>query len=249
MTNLVDKEKVVLVTGSSRGIGKAIAIEFAAKGYNVVINYNNSKQEAVDLKKHIEERHNVNALAIKADVSNENDVTTMVSTILKEFGKIDVLVNNAGIAIDKQFEDRTVEDWKKTLSINLIGPFIVSKYVGEKMVQNKSGKIINISSTNGIDAFFPTSVDYDASKAGLINLTHNLAIQYAPYIIVICVAPGWVNTDMNKQLPKELIEEETERIYKKRFAEPSEIAKLVVFLASEDADFINDEIIKIDGGY
>lgn len=249
MNNLGDQEKIVLVTGSSRGIGKAIIIEFAAKGYNVVINYNKSEQEAFDLKKYIEENYNVKALAIKTDVSNENDVTTMVSTILKEFGKIDILVNNAGIAIDKEFEDRTVKDWKRTLSINLIGPFIVSRCVGNEMIKRKSGKIINISSTNGIDAFFPTSVDYDASKAGLINLTHNLAIQYAPYINVNCVAPGWVNTDMNKQLPKELIEEETERIYKKRFAEPSEIAKLVVFLASEDADFINDEVIKIDGGY
>ena len=249
MNNVGKQEKAVLVTGSSRGIGKAIIIEFAAKGYNVVINYNNSEQEALDLKKYIEEIYNVKALAIKADVSNENDVEIMVYTILKEFGRIDVLVNNAGIAIDKDFEDRTVQDWKETLNINLIGPFIVSKCVGKKMLDNKNGKIINISSTNGIDAFFPTSIDYDASKAGLINLTHNLAIQYAPYINVNCVAPGWVNTDMNKQLPKDLIEEETERIYKKRFAEPSEIAKLVVFLASEDADFINDEVIKIDGGY
>ena len=157
--------------------------------------------------------------------------------------------NNAGIAIDKEFEDRTVEDWKRTLSVNLIAPFIVSKYVGNEMLKNKSGKIINISSTNGINAFFPTSIDYDASKAGLINLTHNLAIQFAPYINVNCVAPGWVNTDMNKELPKDLIEEETNKIYKKRFAEPSEIAKVVTFLASDDADFINDEIIKVDGGY
>ena len=249
MNNVGNKEKVVLVTGSSRGIGKAIILEFADKGYNVIINYNNNEQKALELKKYIEEKYNVKVLAIKADVSNENDVKEMITTILEEFGKIDILVNNAGIAIDKEFKDRTVEDWKKTLSINLIGPFILSKYVGEKMIENKSGKIINISSTNGIDAFFPTTVDYDASKAGLINLTHNLAIQFAPYINVNCVAPGWVNTDMNKELPKELIDEETAKIYKKRFAEPSEIAKLVVFLASEDADFINDEVIKMDGGY
>lgn len=117
------------------------------------------------------------------------------------------------------------------------------------MLKNQSGKIINISSTNGINAFFPTSIDYDASKAGLINLTHNLTIQFAAYINVNCVAPGWVNTDMNKELSIDLIEEETNRIYKKRFAEPSEIAKVVTFLASNDADFINDEIIKVDGGY
>lgn len=243
------KNKVVLVTGSARGIGKATIIEFARKGYDVVINYIKSDKEANDLKKTLETDFKVKALTIKADVSNENDVNNMVSKIMNNFGRIDVLVNNAGIAIDKEFDDRTFDDWNKTLTINLIGPFLVSKYVGKIMVKQKKGKIINIASTNGINAFFPTSIDYDASKAGLINLTHNLALQFAPYVNVNCVAPGWVNTDMNKNLPKELIEEETEKIYKKRFAEPSEIGKVICFLASEDADFINDEIIKIDGGY
>ena len=241
--------KVALVTGSSRGIGKAIITDFAKKGYNVVINYIKEYNEAERLKEKLENEYGIKALTIKADVSNEDEVQEMVTNIKKEFKRIDVLVNNAGIAIDKEFEDRTVEDWKRTLSVNLIAPFIVSKYVGNEMLKNKSGKIINISSTNGINAFFPTSVDYDSSKAGLINLTHNLAIQFAPYINVNCIAPGWVNTDMNKELPKDLIEEETNRIYKKRFAEPSEIAKVVTFLASDDADYINDEIIKVDGGY
>lgn len=241
--------KVALVTGSSRGIGKAIVEDFAKKGYNVVINYIKEDEEAKKLKEELENEYTVKVLAIRADVSNEHEVKDMIINIINEFGKIDVLVNNAGIAIDKEFEDRNVEDWKRTLNVNLIAPFIVSKYVGKEMLKSKSGKIINISSTNGIDAFFPTSIDYDASKAGLINLTHNLAIQFAPYINVNCVAPGWVNTDMNKNLPKELVEEETNRIYKKRFAEPSEIAKVVTFLASDDADFINDEVIKVDGGY
>ena len=241
--------KVALVTGSSRGIGKAIITDFARKGYNVVINYIKEDNEAERLKEKLENEYSIKALTIKADVSNEDEVQEMIANIKKEFKRIDVLVNNAGIAIDKEFEDRTVEDWKRTLSVNLIAPFIVSKYVGNEMLKNKSGKIINISSTNGINAFFPTSIDYDASKAGLINLTHNLAIQFAPYINVNCVAPGWVNTDMNKELPKDLIEEETNRIYKKRFAEPSEIAKVVTFLASEDADYINDEIIKVDRRY
>ena len=241
--------KVALVTGSSRGIGKAIITDFARKGYNVVINYIKEDNEAERLKEKLENEYSIKALTIKADVSNEDEVQEMVANIKKEFKRIDVLVNNAGIAIDKEFEDRTVEDWKRTLSVNLIAPFIVSKYVGNEMLKNKYGRIINISSTNGINAFFPTSIDYDASKAGLINLTHNLAIQFAPYINVNCVAPGWVNTDMNKELPKDLIEEETNRIYKKRFAEPSEIAKVVTFLASDDADYINDEIIKVDGGY
>lgn len=243
------ENKVVLVTGSSKGIGKATIIEFAKRGYNVVINYNNSENEAFELKEYIISNFGVKAIAIKADVSSENEVKNMVETIINHFNHIDVLVNNAGIAIDKEFEDRTIEDWNKTLKINLIAPFIVSKYVGNEMLKQKSGKIINVSSTNGINSFFPTSIDYDASKAGIINLTHNLAIQFAPYINVNCVAPGWVNTEMNKELPKELIEEETNKIYMKRFAEPSEIGKVICFLASEDANFINSEVIKVDGGY
>ena len=241
--------KVALVTGSSRGIGKAIVEDFAKKGYNVVINYIKENEEAEKLKRELEKQYKIKARCIKSDVSNENEVRDMIRNIINEFGKIDVLVNNAGIAIDREFEDRTIDDWKQTLNVNLIAPFIVSKYVGNEMLKNKSGKIINISSTNGINSFFPTSIDYDASKAGLINLTHNLAIQFAPYINVNCVAPGWVNTEMNKELPKNLIEEEINRVYKKRFAQPSEIAKVVTFLASDDADFINDEVIKVDGGY
>lgn len=240
---------VVLVTGSSKGIGNATIIEFAKRGYNVVINYHNSEQEAIELKQYIDSTFNVEALLVKADVTNENEVKEMVTAIINKFNHIDVLVNNAGIAIDKEFEDRTIEDWNVTLKTNLIAPFIISKYIGKEMMKQKKGTIINVSSTNGINTFFPTSIDYDASKAGLINLTHNLAIQFAPYINVNCVAPGWVNTEMNKELPKELIEEETDKIYKKRFAEPSEIGKVICFLASEDASFINDEVIKVDGGY
>ena len=172
----------------------------------------------------------------------------MVQETINKFRRIDVLVNNAGIAIDKEFEDRTVEDWKRTLEVNTIGTFLVSKYASENMMKNKSGKIINISSTSGIDICFPTSIDYDASKAAIINITKNLAIQFAPYINVNAVAPGWVNTEMNKELPKDLIEEEIEKIYKKRFAEPEEIAKVICFLASEDANYINGTVIKVDGG-
>jgi len=241
--------KVVLVTGSSRGIGSEIIKKFANEGYNVIINYLTNEKEAIQLKKFVEDNFKIQALAIKADISNEEQVKEMIDIVIKQFGSIDVIVNNAGIAIDKEFEDRTVEDWQKTLNTNLIGPFIVSRLVGNEMLKNKKGKIINISSTNGINSFFPTSIDYDASKAGLINLTHNLALQFAPYINVNCVAPGWVNTDMNKALPKELVEEEIEKIYLKRFAEPEEVANLVYFLASDDASYINNSIIKIDGGY
>ena len=242
-------EKVVLITGSSKGIGKATAVEFAKiGGYKVVINYLTDKVNAEELSNYLKEEYKIATLVIKADVSNEEQVKNMIQEIIDKFGRIDVLVNNAGIAIDKEFEDRTVEDWKRTLEVNTIGTFLVSKYVSENMMKNKSGKIINISSTNGINTFFPSSIDYDASKAAIINLTYNLAIQFAPYINVNAVAPGWVNTEMNKELQKELIEEETEKIYKKRFAEPEEIAKVICFLASEDAEYINGTVIKVDGG-
>ena len=242
-------EKVVLITGSSKGIGKATAVEFAkVGGYKVVINYLTDKKNAEELSNYLKQEYKIETLVIKADVSNEEQVKEMIQEIINKFGRIDVLVNNAGIAIDKEFEDRTVEDWKRTLEVNTIGTFLVSKYASENMMDNKSGKIINVSSTNGINTFFPSSIDYDASKAAIINLTYNLAIQFAPHINVNAVAPGWVNTEMNKELPKDLIEEETEKIYKKRFAEPEEIAKVICFLASEDAEYINGTVIKVDGG-
>lgn len=241
-------EKVVLITGSSKGIGKATAVEFAKIGDKVVINYLTDKENAEKLSNYLKEEYKIETLVIKADVSKEEQVKNMVQEVINKFGKIDVLVNNAGIAIDKEFEDRTVEDWKRTLEVNTIGTFLVSKYVSENMMKNKNGKIINVSSTNGINTFFPSSIDYDASKAAIINLTYNLAIQFAPYINVNAVAPGWVNTEMNKELPKDLMQEEKEKIYKKRFAEPEEIAKVICFLASKDAEYINGTVIKVDGG-
>lgn len=215
----------------------------------MVIDYYEEEEKALELKSYIEKEYNIKVLLVKADIRNEEEIKLMVESIINEFGRIDVLVNNAGIALYKEFEDRTVEDWYNTLSTNLIGPFLVSKYVGAEMMKVKNGKIVNVSSTNGINAFFPTSIDYDASKAGIINLTHNLALKFAPYINVNSVAPGWVNTDMNKDLPEELVSEETDKIYLKRFADPEEIAKVIYFLASDDARYINGEIIKVDGGY
>lgn len=241
--------KNVLVTGGTRGIGEAISREFAKKGYDIIINYVNSNIKAQNLKQELEKEYNIKVLPIKADISNEKEIKNMVDIAIKEFEKIDVLVNNAGIVIDREFENRTVEDWKKTLDINLIAPFVLTKLVGKEMMKQKSGAIINISSTNGLNTYYPTSVDYDASKSGLISLTYDSAVQFAPYVRVNCVAPGWVNTEMNKELSEDFVEEETERILVKRFAEPEEIAKVVAFLASEDASYVNSTVIKVDGGW
>lgn len=243
------KDKVVLVTGSSRGIGKATIKEFASKNCNVVINYNSNEKEAISLKEYVEQEYNIKALVIKADVSNENAVKSMIEKIINEFGKIDIVVNNAGVAIDTLFEDKTIENFKRILDVNLIGTFLVSKYAGEYMLKNKYGKIINVSSTNGIDTGYPMGLDYDASKAGVISLTRNLALQYAPYINVNTVAPGWVNTEMNKELDDEFIDNENKKIILNRFAEPEEIARVITFLASDDASYVNGTVIRVDGGY
>lgn len=241
--------KNVLVTGGTRGMGEAIVKEFAQNGYNIIINYVKSNEKAISLKSQIEKEYKVKVLLIQADLSYEDEISKMVKTALQEFGKIDVLVNNAGIVIDKEFVDRTVEDWKQTLNVNLIAPFILTKLIGKEMVKQKNGTIINISSTNGIDTYYPSSVDYDASKSGLISLTYDSAVEFAPYVRVNCIAPGWVNTEMNKELDEEFVKEETERILVKRFGEPEEIAKVVYFLASDNASFINSSVIKVDGGW
>ena len=241
-------KKVVLITGASRGIGRSTAICFAKNNYNVIINYNNNEEAALNLKTELEDKYKVECLCIKADVSNEEEVKNMVDTSINEFGHIDVLVNNAGIAIDTLFEHKTKETFKEILDTNLTGTFLVSKYVSKHMKEKKYGCIINVSSTNGIDSYYPYSMEYDASKAGVISLTKNLAVELAPYIRVNSVAPGWVNTDMNKDLSEEFKRTETNKILLNRFAEDYEIAKVIYFLSTEDASYINGTIIKVDGG-
>lgn len=239
-------KKVVLVTGSSKGIGKATIIEFASKGYNVVINYNSSEDEAIKLKEYVENKYNIEALVIKADVSNENEVKNMIEQIINEFGHIDVLINNAGIVYDRNFEDITIEEFKRTLEVNVIGTFIVSREVSKYM---KKGTIVNISSTNGTKTISPECLDYNISKVRLQSLTRDLAFQFKPNIRVNAIAIGWADTDMNKDLPQDYIDDETSKIYLERFADPSEIAKTIYFLASDESSYINSEVVTIDGGY
>lgn len=243
------ENKVVLITGASRGIGASTAKYFASKNYNVVINYNTSESEALNLSKELEQAYNIKTLVIKCDVSKESEVKNMVEKIIGDFGHIDTLVNNAGIAIDTTFEDKTVENFRRTLDVNLIGTFLVSKYVSNYMLKEKRGCIINVSSTNGIDTYYTYSLDYDASKAGVISLTNNLALELAPYIRVNTVAPGWINTEMNKELDEDYVKSECEKILLNRFGEPEEIAKVIYFLSSDEANYINSSIIRVDGGF
>ncbi len=242
------KDKVVLITGSSRGIGKATALEFAKEGAKVVVNYSNSENEANNVVNEIKKLSS-ESIAIKCDVSKENEVKEMIEKTITTFNKIDILVNNAGIVFDVSLFEKTQDQWKRTLEVNLIGIFLCSKYASKYMLEKNSGVIVNIASTNGINTTSPNSADYDASKAGIISLTRNMAFELAPKIRVNCIAPGWIDTDMNKDLPKELIKTELENVFLKRFGKPEEIAKGILFLCSEDASYMTGSTLIIDGGH
>lgn len=240
--------KVALVTGSARGLGRACALELAKNGYDIIINYNSSEDKALNLQKEIEQL-GVKVVVIKCDISDEQEVKRMVDESIKAFGKIDVLVNNAAVCYDSLYEDKNAKNFKKTLDVNVVGTFLVSKYVGDIMYQNKYGKIVNISSTNGINTYFPMCLDYDASKAAIISLTHNLAMQYAPYVNVNAIAPGFIATESEvNNMDEEFIKSEEEKIFLRRMGKEEEVAKVIKFLVSDDASYINNEVIRVDGG-
>jgi 3-oxoacyl-[acyl-carrier protein] reductase len=173
----------------------------------------------------------------------------MINETIAKFGKIDVIINNSAITHDSLFRDKTIEDFKDTLNVNVVGTFLVSKLVGEIMYENKFGRIINMTSTNGINTYFPMCIDYDASKSAIISLTHNLATQFAPYVCVNAIAPGFIATESEiGDMDEEFIRAEEEKVMVRRAGTPEEVAKLVSFLVSDDAGFINNTVIRIDGG-
>ena len=242
--------KVVMVTGARRGLGLACAKKFSEGGYCVVLNGRSHEEEMQVISKELEEKYSIECLVCMGDIANEEDVKRMLDEVQNKFGRLDVLVNNASIVYDMEIEERATSVFEETMHNNVTGTYLMCKYFGGFMnSQDFTTRIVNISSTNGIDCNFPTSIDYDASKAAINSLTRNFAIEYAPKILVNAVAPGWINTDMNKDLPSDLVEEETSKIYLKRFAESEEIASLVYYLGSDENTFINNEVIKIDGGY
>ena len=235
----------IIITGGTKGIGKAIALILAKNNHNLVLTYVNDDTSALQTNKELEKYTDV--LVLKNDVSNEDEVIKLLDIAISRFGDIDVLINNAGIAIDTTLEDKTVENFKKILDVNLIGPFLTSKYIGDYMFKNKKGKIINISSTNGIDTYYKESLDYDASKAGLNSLTHNFANIYAPYVTVNAIACGWVDTEMNKDMDIEFKNKQLNKILLNRFANKEEIANVVNYLINDT--YINNTIIRVDGGF
>lgn len=241
--------KVVLITGGAQGIGKAIALELAKNHYDIVINYLTSREAAAKLKEEIINTYSVRCLTICADVSDVNQVDQMVSEIEEKLGGVDILVNNAAIDLSNLFHLKTSEEFKRTLDVNVVGAFNCAKRVYRHMLEKEYGRIINISSTNGINTYYPMCIDYDASKAALISLTHNLAFEFAPYVNVNCIAPGFIGTDNELDgYDEEFLKEEVEKIMVNRYGDPKDVAYLVKFLISDEADFINNTVIRIDGG-
>ena len=244
--------KVVFITGGASGLGKHLSLSFANEGYNLVVTYNNSKDDAEKLKNIINDKYKVDVLILKCDLANEKMICECVDKAIKYFKKIDILINNAAVEYNLEFSDKTKEMFMHTLEINLVGTFLISRKIAEEMYNNKSGKIINISSNNAFDKFDPTTLEYDASKAALISMTHNFAKQYAPYINVNAIAPGWIMTDkilkLDESLDNKFISSESKNILLNRFATMDDIANLVLFLASDKSSYINNEVIKIDGG-
>ncbi|WP_075878427.1 SDR family NAD(P)-dependent oxidoreductase [Merdibacter massiliensis] len=241
--------KIVLITGGACGIGKAIALELAKNKYDIVINYLTSQQAAIALKEQIIQSYGVRCLTIQADVSDEDQVNLMVNEIEEKLGGVDVLINNAAVDLSNLFHLKNAEEFRKTLDVNVIGAFNCSKRVYHHMLEQEYGRIINIGSTNGINTYYPMCIDYDASKAALISMTHNLAFEFAPYIHVNCVAPGFIGTENELDgYDEEFLKEEVEKIMVKRYGDPKEVAYLVKFLISEEANYINNTVIRIDGG-
>ena len=241
--------RTVLITGAARGIGRAIALELAAQGYNIVINYLTSETEAYDLGSFIADEYGVDCMAVKADVSDEADVDKMVREIEINFGGVDVLINNAAVDYPDLFYLKNADEFRKVLDVNVVGAFNCAKRVYQYMVEKGWGRIINIASTNGINTYYPMCLDYDASKAALISLTHNLAMQFAPEINVNAIAPGFIGTESELEgYDEEFLKQETEKIFVGRYGRPEEVAHLVKFLISDEADYINNTVIRIDGG-
>ena len=241
--------KVVLVTGGAQGIGKAIILELAKNHYDVVINYLTSNKAAALLEEEIKKNYDVRVMTIQADVSKEEEVDAMISLVEKQWGGVDILINNAAVDLSNLFHLKTADEFRKTLDVNVVGAFNCSKRVYRHMLDQEYGRIINISSTNGINTYYPMCIDYDASKAALISLTHNLAFEYGPYINVNAIAPGFIGTDNELDgYDEEFLKEEQEKIMVNRYGKPEEVAYLVKFLISDEANFINNTIIRIDGG-
>jgi len=236
--------KKILITGGSGDLGKSIAYKIAdeLKGdCFIILHYNSNEKKANQIALDIERKYNCKVETINADFKDLKSVENMASTITLKMGGVDVLINNAAMVVDVDLEERTTKIFEDTLRCNLIVPFYLSKTFGDLMDKNGYGKIINISSTNGIDYNSPYSMDYDASKAGLISLTKNLAMSFNN-VNVNCVCPHWMDTQMNDGLEAGFLQQEAEKIIKGRFAKTEEVAELIWFLISDKSDYLTGQV-------
>ena len=244
------KNKTALVTGGNSGLGAAICEVFAAEGCNVVINYLFNPQDAECLAERLERQYGVKAVTAKGDITSASDIESNIKTSLARTGRLDILVNCAGVWPTAFVKDMTDEDWEKTVRINLTGPFMFSKRVVNHFINNSvKGKIINIVSQAAFHGSTSGHAHYAAAKGGLVAFTISLAREVAQYgINVTAVAPGMMRTPMNKEALSERGEEYVRRIPLGRISEPEEVAFAVVFLASEKADYITGATVDVTGG-
>ena len=236
-----------MITGAARGIGKAIAKKFAENGYNVVINYVSAKTDIKTLTKEFEDL-GVKVLLVKADVSNKEEAEGLVNQTIEKFGKIDVLVNNAGITKDNLLMRMSEEDFEKVLDINLKGTFLITKFATKYMMKKRCGSIVNLASVVGV-AGNAGQCNYSASKAGVIGFTKSIAKELASRNIrANAVAPGFIKTDMTDVLSDNVKENINSQIPLKRMGTAEEVAKLVYFLGTAESSYITGQVINVDGG-
>jgi 3-oxoacyl-[acyl-carrier protein] reductase len=239
--------KAVLVTGASRGIGREIALELARQGANVAVNYSGSEARAQEVVAEIQAL-GCEAFAVQCDVANSESVTEMVKATIERFGKLDILVNNAGITRDNLLMRMKDDEWDSVINTNLKGVFLCTKAVTRQMMKQRSGRIINIASIVGVSGN-PGQANYVAAKAGVIGLTKTAAKELSSRgITVNAVAPGFISTDMTDKLTEEVKQSMLTQIPLARFGEPSDIAKVVSFLASEDSRYMTGQTLHVDGG-
>ena len=243
----MEENKTVLVTGGSRGIGKEIALKFAKQGYDVIINYVSDKTDTEELKKELE-ANGGKALIVKADVTNPEQIENLVKTAIETFGKIDVLVNNAGITKDNLLMRMSEEEFDKVIEVNLKGTFLMTRAVTKYMMKKRQGSIINLSSVVGVTGN-AGQCNYAASKAGIIGFTKSVAKELASRNIrANAIAPGFITTDMTDVLSDEIKETIQEQIPLKRMGNAKEVAELAYFLGSEQSSYITGQVIHVDGG-
>lgn len=241
------KDKIALVTGGSRGIGRQIAITLASYGATVIVNYNGSKDAADAVVAQIKEQGG-NAKAVQCSVADADLCKEMIDSLLAEYGRIDILVNNAGITKDNLLLKMSEEDFNSVIGTNLNGTFHTCKYLYRTFMKQRSGRIINLSSVSGIHGN-PGQTNYSASKAGVIGFTKALAKELASRNITVnAVAPGYIDTDMTQAMSEDAKEAITQQIPLKRVGTPEDIAEAVAFLASDKASYITGQVLSVDGG-